>query len=71
MKIKTPKFIRKFAAKRISNAIHDGYVVRNNIELSDVTIDTKGEDYTIHMEFTVKVNKRDIKKAIKESLKRT
>lgn len=68
MKIKAPKFMRKIAAKYVSNAISKEAGVNIDIDLHDLTIDTKGINYSIHTEQTFVINKRDLKRIIKEGL---
>ena len=69
MKIKAPKFMRKFAAKRVSKFIYEEIGINNDIDIGDVSANTKGKNYTIHMEFTIELNKRDYKRVMKKAIK--
>lgn len=70
MKIRTPKIVRKMACKYLSKVIEEETGIRTNICIENLTINTKGPDYTIYMEETVCINKKDLRKFIKESMKK-
>ena len=69
MKIKTPKIIRKIICRYISKIIEEETDIRTDIYIDSLTIDTKGKEYKICMSETISVNKKDLKRFIKESIK--
>lgn len=68
MRIKLPKFVRN----KLANMCIDGIEttgVRTDVEISEIIIDTKGRDYTIFMESTIKLNKRDVNSLVKKTIR--
>ena len=70
MKIKVPKVVRKMICKHVAKEIYEETGIRNGIGIEYITIDTKGECYTLRMAETISVNKKDLKRFIKESMKK-
>ena len=71
MRIKMPKFVRKIACKCVERAIEEETGIRTNIEIGIMTLDTKGSDYRLYMAESISINKRDLKRFIKENRKRS
>ena len=68
MRIKLPKIVRNRLANMCIDEI-EGTGVRTDVEISEIIIDTKGRDYTIIMESTIKLNKRDVNSLVKKSIR--
>lgn len=68
MRIKLPKFIRNKLANMCIDEI-EATGVRTDVEISEIVIDTKGQDYTIIMESTIKLNKRDVNSLVKKNIR--
>lgn len=69
MRFKVPKFMRKMICNYVSKAVEEETGIRMNANIGIMTIDTKGDNYTLHMAETISVNKKDLKKFIKENKK--
>ena len=70
MRIKVPKFMRKIACKYVSKVVEEETGIRMDVDIGMLTIDTKGRDYSVFMAETITVNKADLKRFIKENMKR-
>ena len=70
MKIKAPKFVRKMICKCVAKEIYEETGIRNGVGIEYIILDTKGEYYTVHMAETISVNKKDLKRFIKENMKK-
>ena len=69
MKLKLPKFVRNMISKRVSKMLYEDLGFDTYIQINDLTLDTKGRKYTIHVDTQVEVDKRGLKTYIKSSLK--
>lgn len=70
MRIKVPKFMRKLACKYVAKAIEEETGIRMDIEIDNMVVDTTNRDYRLHMSETISVDKRDLKRFIKENMKK-
>lgn len=70
MRIKVPKFVRRMICNYISKAVEEETGIRMDVNIGVMTFDTKGRDYTLCMAETISVNKKDLKKFIKENAKK-
>ena len=68
MRIRAPKIIRKALAKWVSKELSKEIDVDFRMDLDDLTIETTGLTYRIHTAQTYEINKRDLKRLIKEGL---
>lgn len=70
MRIKVPKFMLKMICKHVSKSVEEETGIRMDADIGIMTIDTKGNNYTLYMAETISVNKKDLKRFIKESIKK-
>lgn len=68
MKIKCPRFVLKMTAKYVSKLILEEAGIKNNIVIYDFSIDTKGENCRMSVGGWIDVDKKDLKRFIKESM---
>lgn len=66
MRIRCPRFIRKFAAKKISKLLLEETGIDVDIFLYDVSVDTKGSKYRFYAGGWVDVDKKELKRFIEE-----
>ena len=66
MRIKMPKFVRNYIANRLWEEINGDVDVVSDVKLHDLSLDTKGSNYRLHMNVTVDIDKRRLWKCIKQ-----
>lgn len=67
MKLRIPKFMLKMASKRVSKIVTKEIDIDTNIDIHELSLDTKGKCYSIYSSETITLNKRDLKKFIKSN----
>lgn len=70
MKIKMPKFAMNMAGKYLSKSLAEELGFNALIKLNAIQVDTKGEDYHIHINTDIAINKKGLKNYIKSSIKK-
>ena len=70
MKIKMPKFAMNMAGKHLSKSLTEELGFNTLIKLNVIQVDTKGEDYHIHINTDISINKKGLKNYIKSSIKK-
>ena len=70
MKIRAPKFVYKLACRYMSKVIEEETGIRTGICIEELTVDTKGDMYGLHLNVAICADKRDLKRFIKENLKK-
>ena len=70
MRIKIPKFVRKMICNHISKSIEEETGIRTDIDVGIMTLDTNGRNYTLYMAESISVSKSDLKRFIKENMKK-
>lgn len=69
MIIRTPKFARRMVCKYLVKMIEEETGIRSDIEIYNVSIVTDKEDIGVYASVSIDMNKKDLKKFIKESRK--
>lgn len=70
MKIKMPKFMRNMTCKYLSRALSEELGFDTYIKLNALQVDTKGLNYSIHLDVDAEINKKGLKTYIKSNLKK-
>ena len=70
MKIKMPKFAMNMAGKYLSRSLSEELGFNTTVRLNAINVDTKGENYHIHLDTDIAINKKGLKNYIKSSIKK-
>lgn len=70
MKIKMPKFAMNMAGKSLSKTLSEELGFNTLVKLNFIQVDTKGENYRIHIDTDISINKKGLKNYIKSSIKK-